>query len=650
MHPEILQATFWVAACWSVTLAALVGIGSFFLNAFSLRLDTAERVLQSTLAGYCLTLAILQIWHLFFPINVGLLGGLLVLAAIGLWQQRHDLRRYLPSSLRATLPIALAAPLILWLANLSTGPVGIGDTLGYHLPSTRWMRLYPIVPGLANLDGRLGYNSSSLIFSTLFEVGPLAGKSHHLTTGPLILIFSGMVLLGLRRWLAPGLSAQERASSAALIALLTPLGLITISRHMVSLSTDIPILVLSSATAWLFCAYLFHPPSPTSIPLTRTEAAFTPALLGLLSGAAIACKLPIAPFAGGTMVIVMALAIYRGRSLRTILLPTLLATLLVLPWGLRGILLSGYPAFPMTVLGASVDWAVPRELAEAEAAYSISSGRDDRLVSFGSQWFEAWIEGSGRDTLIVTPALLSLLIFAWLILLAAHRRSWSPIKPLLVAVPGLFACLVWLTMNPMTRFGFGILWITCALSVSAGIDATPRYWQSRSARTLLAVACFGLAGWVLATSDGAGTIEARSGQPIFTEPHEGRGLQPAPPGVSAPYRTHSGLEVAAIRNPGRNLPLLSTTRPVANLTLRGSEPSGGFRVGSEWQPLWFPNIRSDFRYLWTSYLEHGTPATPTNRDFRKRRQKTLRQVEWIDPDGWPLRRAGLGRDSDPLDP
>src|SRR5207302_8255799 len=39
----------------------------------------------------------------------------------------------------------------------------------YHFVAIRWQQAFPVVPGLANLDGRLGFNNASFLLHSLFS-------------------------------------------------------------------------------------------------------------------------------------------------------------------------------------------------------------------------------------------------------------------------------------------------------------------------------------------------------------------------------------------------------------------------------------------------------------------------------------------------
>ena len=54
---------------------------------------------------------------------------------------------------------------------LALGPHESYDTDLYHLQTIKWIEKYPVVPGLANLHGRIGFNNNifTLFALTSFE-------------------------------------------------------------------------------------------------------------------------------------------------------------------------------------------------------------------------------------------------------------------------------------------------------------------------------------------------------------------------------------------------------------------------------------------------------------------------------------------------
>lgn len=57
------------------------------------------------------------------------------------------------------------------------------DTGLYHAQSIRWIEEYGVVPGLANIQARFGYNSAAFPLTALYSMKALFGQSLHTTAG-----------------------------------------------------------------------------------------------------------------------------------------------------------------------------------------------------------------------------------------------------------------------------------------------------------------------------------------------------------------------------------------------------------------------------------------------------------------------------------
>src|SRR5437773_1855699 len=91
----------------------------------------------------------------------------------------------------SVLTMAMAACLILLVvAYNSSLPISWHDTHSYHLNAVKWASTYPAVPGLVNLNARLAYNSSFLLFAALTDVWILRDRSAHVALGFLLSMIS----------------------------------------------------------------------------------------------------------------------------------------------------------------------------------------------------------------------------------------------------------------------------------------------------------------------------------------------------------------------------------------------------------------------------------------------------------------------------
>lgn len=68
------------------------------------------------------------------------------------------------------------------------------DTGLYHAQSIRWIEEYGVVPGLANIQARFGYNSAAFPLTALYSMKEVFGQSLHTTAGFFALIGSVFAL------------------------------------------------------------------------------------------------------------------------------------------------------------------------------------------------------------------------------------------------------------------------------------------------------------------------------------------------------------------------------------------------------------------------------------------------------------------------
>src|SRR6185436_515877 len=66
------------------------------------------------------------------------------------------------------------------------------------------------------------------------------------------------------------------------------------------------------------------------------------------------------------------------------------ALVLLVPWALHGIVLSGYPLYPTSIGAFPVAWKVPAELAHATESWVLASAKHS--VRGGLSWLPEWAE------------------------------------------------------------------------------------------------------------------------------------------------------------------------------------------------------------------------------------------------------------------
>ena len=103
-------------------------------------------------------------------------------------------------------------PSAIWSANHALRGGGWDDYV-YEFQAIRWFHDYAIVPGLANVHGRFGFNNAHHLYAAMFSVGPWEGAVNVLVNGLFINLLFALAWTACADLLTGRLS--ERAAFAA---------------------------------------------------------------------------------------------------------------------------------------------------------------------------------------------------------------------------------------------------------------------------------------------------------------------------------------------------------------------------------------------------------------------------------------------------
>lgn len=557
---------FSILLTWLVCAVVSIGIGSSLLGQFRKEYALADAYWM----GIAIAVAILEIYNFMRPIDLGvttflagfgilgallnrgsLLGGLKKIGSIGLW---------------TSLPYSA---LIVLLALRSAGPCEHYDTGLYGASAIRWAITYPVVPGLANLQGRLGYNSSVFLCIAALDQGVWRDLAHHL--------FVGLIITGLLAYIVPAYFRLLRGTSTSsadwfLSILLIPAVFWTAEAQIVGSMTDVP----AAAACFAAAALLFRSLSLESSTRDATSSAVSIQQLNLivamiLFALAIVFKLSTAVVAGLGWVIAFlqlwSLTAKSGKRKQLVAASLLLSAAILIPWIARGLIQSGYPFYPKAVLGIPVDWQVPIVVANWETAVIRSWARmpHARLSETqGFRWVGPWVRGNSRNReALEVPCLIAMAGGLACIFALARRKRSGTWQGFWLLVPSLASCVFWFSQAPDPRFGEAAIWTTAATLGALGVVF---FIQDRELKwrriTLLGLAA--ITAWSLYPR----TLWRLSGRPLL----EVHGFLRLPEVKVIPRQTESGLVVylPAAGDQCWDAPLLCT--PYLNKTLRLRQP------------------------------------------------------------------------------
>ena len=442
------------------------------------------------------------------------------------------------------------------------------DNALYHLLSVRWMAEYGSVFGLANLHGRLGFNSSLVALSGLFSVPFGVSIGREFVNGATTVLVAGVLSQGLnfKNW-----RCSNPSRSLYAFGLMAFVVMLVLSPCLSSPQPDIGSAVMAIAAAWYFFGVV-------KLSGHGDQFEFDKFLL-CVSAAAVAVELKLSyiGFAAATVLVALSVAVRRGVSLRLICLGLLFTLILLSPWICCGYITSGCPFFPSDFGRLNFDWAAPYQSAIAERDAAFAWARAPSLrpseVLGNWNWLKPWIarvldDPSVCKTLLVGAVGL-LLLCGRLLLRPSPQfdRRWC-----LLLFPPAVGLLFWFLTAPDPRFAQATLWLF-ALSLLLPPFRGTDDWSRR----LNIVGTCAVAMVVLfdAAVGGARLIKEKKRLPNIVE----RQID-----LSA-RKTDSGLTVwipTVAYEPG-DAQLIATPpdRFNSRLELRSSNLRDGFRIGRE---------------------------------------------------------------------
>jgi hypothetical protein len=428
------------------------------------------------------------------------------------------LRLKKPVKLKISPSVCLAAAWLALIAVQMLRSTSNPDTGLYQFQTVKWMNSYPVPFGLANLHGRLGFNSAWLAAAALLQspFGPLRSAGLFIPTGVIVALFGFFVYqVGVEFFMKKVISAAAIFMLLASLFFWSPYLLPNIN----TLSTDIP-------TSFLVLSCAYYGLSELEGRCGKAYGIFVCFYIAFFSVTVKFSALPLLTLPAFLLLAAFIYSLQKSKKQPGLLpeenrpfpewrslvqLTAISGAVLVIPWLVRNILLSGCLVYPVTFTCIpTLPWAVPQANVASEAAWIQSwarlPGATPDVVLANSQWLKTWIEWK---FIYLLPAILSITLgsFLLLILKKPNREDASP--GFLWILGSLFICLTfWFCTAPDLRFGEGYLWSISLIYISLVIQRilmqsnlpvrSKSRWQA--GLNILVVSIFMLACYVLISS------------------------------------------------------------------------------------------------------------------------------------------------------
>jgi hypothetical protein len=564
----LLVVAFLIVLVWAICASVMAGMGSLVLQ----KLCVEWNISDAFWIGLCTAVGVLQLYHFFRPVDSLIVVLLCAFGILGIILNRNEfvrlIRRVSGAGLWSVLGCVTA---VLVIAVRCAGPVLHYDTGFYGAMAVRWFVTYPLVPGLTNLLGQLGLNSNLFLCEAVLQQGPLRDLAFHLPVG---LFLCALVIRIVQIYVRVLGGHQENVVDYFILPLAVPCTVWILNAEVVGTNTDLPTSIISlAALIALFDALQENPKHAQKSELFESRFIVATSLFALVVTFKITA-LALALLGWSLAVLHVALLNISRERRRTLILASIgLSCALAIPWLLRGVVLSGYPFYPSSAFAFSVDWRVPREIADSMAHFNRSWARLPH-ASFGEtdgvHWMLPWFGTAIKNRVdFQIPLLFSL---TGLVLALSHG-TFKNLSRFWLLLPSLGGVVFWFLLAPAFRFGEAAIWATAACLGSVTLQLLlPAMSQIQRWIFLLGIAAIGI--WCSYPR----TLYRVYFRPLL----EVHGFSHIPEVRTVPYHLPSGLTVniPITTNQCWNTDLLCSPYFLDELQLR-RYPSlrWGFRIG-----------------------------------------------------------------------
>ena len=466
MNVEILLANlnllFFIVLVWSFLFFVFLGIG-FLIGCLSrVKLCMEENALMLFWLGWVHSIFFLLIWNFFWPVNVFAFVFISVLGLVGSGFAVREFSPFIHLTTRWKVYIGVVGLMGFWLAfRLTTGQWNYDSGL-YYIPTIHWISSYPVIPGLANLHGRLAYNCAYFLYTAMLDM-----KSSHLIScafanGILYwVLLADIVLSWFRIFKAKGTSELTDIYSALLIL---PLLMI---RNIFTPSPDIALIFMVFLLSKHYLKFL------VSVNTNNHRDIFHLYFILALATFGVMVKLNFLIFALAIVVFTLQHVWRKQRDRPHIYTNKIILKIAVVVIGIiglwiwRGIILSGYILFPSPLLPLPVSWRVPKESVVNLANWIYAWPRQHQVIHWNEvlgnwNWLGDWFARVTCDPVVlVLPLGLAVGSLSVLLYLGFKKKSTMNLPkyycPFLA--PALFAFIAWFFLAPEPRYGSIFAWV-----------------------------------------------------------------------------------------------------------------------------------------------------------------------------------------------
>ena len=429
------------------------GFSKFVCKKLNYSISRLENVLFS---GLIIVTVYAQFFSLLYKVELGA-NIVLLLICVGVVlvcrkEIRRDITDYFQqmSSVRKLVILGLV---FIWSYFTSQGYIHY-DTDLYHAQSIRWIEEYGVVKGLGNLHTRLAYNSSIFATTALYSMKFLVGQSLHTVCGFMALLLNVHLLDIANCFKTKKLAISDFVRIGAF--------------YYLTLIYDE---IVSPASDYIIMCTVFYIIIVWLEMLEKKEKKIVPyALLCVACVYAISLKLT----AGLILILLIkpAYMLIKEKRVKEIFLYIIMGCIVILPWIIRNVLLSGYLVYPLPEIDFfSFAWKIDPVVAAKDAIEIKVWGRavyDKLLIDMPIwEWFGNWFKTylSGTEKIIVLADIGCILIGIGCMVYVFIRKKWEHLDWVLVEAMAIACYIFWQMSAPLIRYGYAYTLVLLMLTI-----------------------------------------------------------------------------------------------------------------------------------------------------------------------------------------
>lgn len=344
--------------------------------------------------------------------------------------------------------VIITFPFLLSALVFSLNPPFAYDSGLYHIQSIKWIQEYSVVPGLANLHGRFGFNPN--IF-TIFALTSLKEIFKQEIFSVNFVIYSILVLHSINRIYK--ILKQEGFTNSFLLHSIV---LFLILEQFMSLSSPTPDLISIVLPLYIL----------TNLPKNENgihsklnlENYFSSIILSVYT---ISVKLATIPLC----ILILLLIIRYKFDGKKLLIVISIIFLILLPWLIRNVILSGYLIYPFSAIDIfNFDWKVPLNAVVSEKlsitgwARNPGEGYKEAAQMKFWEWFPIWWNTISKlNRLFIVISFLSpIFIFIY----SLFKKIKIDFQTFAILFTSWIGVIFWILLAPDIRFGKAFLGVS----------------------------------------------------------------------------------------------------------------------------------------------------------------------------------------------